>query len=102
MQNSGQIFCALLVILFEGMNSARPQWKWRPGLDPHIHTFHDNVLFAQDGLVDELCDAAGHWVSASHLHWGLWGLAQPCLGSGINFDYRLFAKERLRQYKLST
>lgn len=49
------------------------------------------------GLVDELCMTVAAWASASHLHWGVWGLAQRYTLSAMEFDYSLFARERLRQ-----
>eukprot|EP00967_Tisochrysis_lutea_P041602 scaffold49996_cov15-Tisochrysis_lutea.AAC.1 len=47
-------------------------------------------------VVDELCAATQAWAAASHFHWGLWGLAQ-CNTSSIEFDYVLYAKQRLQQ-----
>jgi len=42
--------------------------------------------------------ASQAWAAASHLHWGLWGLAQS-RSSSIDFDYLNYAQQRLRQFE---
>ena len=50
--------------------------------------------------VDNLVQEVQPFILASHLQWGIWGVIQSA-NSGIGFDYRSYAKQRLEMFMQS-
>ena len=57
---------------------------------------HDKMTVTEE-MVERLYVEANKYSLASHLHWGIWGLAQARI-STIEFDYFAYAMKRLKAY----
>ena len=55
------------------------------------------VVVVTEEMVERLYVEANKYSLASHLHWGIWGLAQARI-STIEFDYFTYARKRLVSY----
>lgn len=74
-----------------------------PGLGERKRFVHNYMSSGgdqpNDAEINQLVEDAEKYTLANHLHWGLWGIISGYVND-IDFDYKEYARQRFRQYRL--
>jgi len=89
-----------------GTDTGIPNYEWLPTTDD-MKRFIQTYLTTANGTttttsdsIQETLEEVQVFVLANHLYWGLWAVNQAATEGCQDFDYLLYATNRLRQYQV--